>query len=66
MTAEEILTKIQKHIKDKRNEVYDKISFCNEHNFTMEASALRYESMAYSDVQVELMTLLDDLETETK
>ena len=61
MTAKEALQKISDSINEKRNEVYKEIAFANSHNFQLEATALRYKTDAYSDINAEILMLLHSL-----
>jgi len=61
MTAKKALEQISGIISEKRNELYKEVAFANEHNFELEAIALRYKIEAYSDIQGEVLMMLHNI-----
>ena len=61
MDTKEILQKLNDSINEKREKVYKEMSFANNHNFQLEAIALRYKIEAYSDINSEVLVLLHNL-----
>ena len=64
MTAKKALQKISDIIKEKRESIYREMAFANEHNFRIEAQCLNYKAEAYSDINCEILMLLNRLENE--